>query len=76
MFTARYGKSLCYALFLVTVRQKLRGAMSRTVAIISVVSVNYPRKIAACGDNLNVGMYPDPSSSPYIYIYMKGLIRK
>ena len=61
--TARYGKSLCYALFLVTVWQKLRGAMSRTVAIVCMVSVNYPRIIAVCGDNLNVGTYPDPSSS-------------
>ena len=24
-----------------------------------------PRIIAVCGDNLNVGTYPDPSSSPY-----------
>jgi len=39
--------------------------MSRTVAIICMVSVNYPQIIAVCGDNLNVGMYPDPSSSPY-----------
>jgi len=52
---------------MLTVWQKLRGAMSRTVAIICMVSVNYPQIIAVCGDNVNVGMYPDPSSSPYIY---------
>ena len=55
--TARYSESLCYALFLVTVWQKLRGAMSRTVAMVSMVSVNDPRIIAVCGDNLNVGTY-------------------
>ena len=38
--------------------------MSRTVAILCMVSVNDPRIIAVCGDNLNVGTYPDPSS-PY-----------
>jgi len=40
---------------------KLRGAMSRTVAIICIVSQlisNYPHIIAVHGDNLNVGTYP------------------
>ena len=39
--------------------------MSRTVAIVSMVSVNDPRIIAVRGDNLNVGTYPDHFSSPY-----------
>jgi len=64
--TARYGKSLCYA----NCVAKVEGWMSRTVAIVCMVSVNYPRIIAVCGDNLNVGMYLDPSSSPYgLYIW-------
>jgi len=45
---------------------KLRATMSRTVAIMCIVSQlisNYPCIIAVHGDNLNVGMYPDPSSS-------------
>ena len=60
--TARYGKSFCYALFLVSVWQKLRGAMSRTVATICILLqliCNYPCIIAVRGDNLNVGRYPD-----------------
>ena len=66
--TARYDKSLCYALLLATACvAKWRGAMSRTVAIICIVSQlisNYLRIIAVHGDNLNVGKYPDPSFSP------------
>ena len=41
--------------------------MSRKVAIICIVSqltANYPCIIAVHGDNLNVGTYPDPFSSP------------
>jgi len=37
--------------------------MSRTVAIICIVSqliANYPRIIEVHGNNLNLGMYPDP----------------
>ena len=42
--------------------------MYRTVAIVCIVLrliANYPCIIAVRGDNLNVGTYPDPSSSPY-----------
>ena len=39
--------------------------MSRTVAIVFMVSVNDPRIIAACGEQLESRTYPDPSSSPY-----------
>jgi len=58
--TARYGNSLCYALFLVTVWQKLKGAMSRTVAIACMVSVNDPRIIAVCGGQLECRDIPRP----------------
>ena len=62
---------LCYVTVLSFVTSncvtKLKGAMSRTVAIICTVSqltANYPYIIAVHGDNLNVGTYPDPFSSP------------
>ena len=62
--TARSGKSLCYPLLRLC--GKVKGAMSRTVTIICIVSqliTNYPCIIAVCGDKLNIGTYPDPSSS-------------
>jgi len=31
--------------------------------LVSRLIANYPRVIAVRGDNLNVGTYPDPSSS-------------
>jgi len=40
--------------------------MNRTVVIVCIVSrliTNYPRIIAVCGDDLDVGTYPNPSSS-------------
>jgi len=45
--------------------QKLRGAMSRTVAIICMVSVNDPRIIAVCGGQLECRDVPRPFPSPY-----------
>ena len=48
---------------------KFREAMSRTNAIICIVSqliANYPRIIAVHGDNLNVGTYPDPSNESLV----------
>lgn len=41
--------------------------MSRSVVIVCMVSrliANYPCTIAFCGDNANVSVCPDPSSSP------------
>ena len=63
----RYGESLCYAVLLPSMWQKLRGATSRLVAIICIVSqliTNYPLIITFCGNNSNVhvGTCPDPSS--------------
>jgi len=69
--TARYCKSLCYALLLATVWQKLRETMSRTVAIVCIVSINYPRVIAVYGGNL---MYARTQTLPPLL--MKGLVRE
>ena len=39
--------------------------MSRTVAIVRMVSINDPRIIAVCGGQLECRDVPRPSSSPY-----------
>ena len=54
---------LCFVTCNYVAKLMLRGAMSRTVAIICIVLqliANYPPIIAVHENSLNVGMYPDP----------------